>query len=260
MTERAFSVSYYQGLHPQHLRNVVVLVPSLFWIQAGSKRVFQTHQTADIEAGMMLLVSARERLSFENRPAQGRFCSLQVSFHIAPARDMLEYSRCCAADRSGALLKLDKALQETLRHLSQLDVSRYSLATQTHWLNALYQQLAEHGRLHLLFPAEEDSLLVRLIRYLSRAPGEAHSMEQVCQYFAISRATLIRRLKKHDTRFRDVLLQVRMNHALALMQGGERQQLALALACGYQSPERFSQRFSHWFGISPKQYLRTLPQ
>jgi AraC-like DNA-binding protein len=37
-------------------------------------------------------------------------------------------------------------------------------------------------------------------------------------------------------------------------------QLELALRCGYQSESRFGQRFHQQFGITPKQYMKTVMQ
>ncbi|CAH7262097.1 hypothetical protein VCHA54P499_30147 [Vibrio chagasii] len=51
---------------------------------------------------------------------------------------------------------------------------------------------------------------------------------------------MIRKLKREGTQFREVLTEVRLAHALYLIQRGYRNVAQLALACGYQSEERFS--------------------
>ena len=58
--------------------------------------------------------------------------------------------------------------------------------------------------------------------------------------------------------FRQVLTQVRLGHALTLLQQGLTP-LQTALACGYDSPGRFAARFKEEFGLTPHQYLRTCP-
>jgi AraC-like DNA-binding protein len=42
------------------------------------------------------------------------------------------------------------------------------------------------------------------------------------------------------------------------MQEKRQTQLDLALQCGYQSESRFSQRFHQQFGMTPKQYMKTV--
>ncbi|MEI8634909.1 AraC family transcriptional regulator [Vibrio sp. PP-XX7] len=65
-------------------------------------------------------------------------------------------------------------------------------------------------------------------------------------------------IKKEDTSFREILLNVRLSQALSLMQNGESDLLTITLSCGYQSPERFSQQFTKIYGLTPKQYIKTI--
>ncbi|MEF1175183.1 helix-turn-helix domain-containing protein, partial [Vibrio sinaloensis] len=58
--------------------------------------------------------------------------------------------------------------------------------------------------------------------------------------------------------YRELLAEVRLNHALHLMQSTPWSTLNLAQMCGYQSEERFSQRFKNKFGITPKEYMKTV--
>lgn len=74
----------------------------------------------------------------------------------------------------------------------------------------------------------------------------------------MSRASLVRKLAAEGRSFRQVLTQVRLGHALSLLQQGLTP-LQTALACGYDSPGRFAARFKEEFGLTPHQYLRTCP-
>ena len=69
---------------------------------------------------------------------------------------------------------------------------------------------------------------------------------------------LVRKLAAEGRSFRQVLTQVRLGHALTLLQQGFNP-LQTALACGYDSPGRFAARFKEEFGLTPYQYLRTCP-
>ena len=109
-----------------------------------------------------------------------------------------------------------------------------------------------------MFPSSQVSIREQVSRYLAENPAGSHCIEDVCDHFAISKSTLSRRLAKENSSFREVLTEVRMVHALGLMQGRFHNQLDLAMRCGYQSEARFSQRFSLQFGITPKQYQKTL--
>ncbi len=132
-------------------------------------------------------------------------------------------------------------------------------ASRAHLIQGFYQYLASNGVLHCLFPQQNKSWKEKLAEYLFLDPSSSHTIETVCRHFGTSKATLTRRLATESSSFREVLTSVRMNHALSLLQQDQEcNQLELAMMCGYQSEARFSQRFQQQFGLSPKQYLRTL--
>lgn len=83
------------------------------------------------------------------------------------------------------------------------------------------------------------------------APARHWTAQEAGKALAMSPATLRRRLAAENARFEDLLIDVRMHHAMLLVQtttwGVER----IAQACGYQSRARFSQRFQARFGCLP---------
>ena len=133
-----------------------------------------------------------------------------------------------------------------------------SEATQIQLLHAFYAELHAAHALDLLFPASTMTLGERLARYLGVEPGADHRLETLAPHFSMSRASLVRKLAAEGRSFRQLLAQVRMSHALTLLQQGL-SPLEAALACGYDSPSRFAARFKQEFGLTPHQYLRTCP-
>lgn len=95
------------------------------------------------------------------------------------------------------------------------------------------------------------SLYQQLSHYLDYLPSDKHALGEVAQQFAMSRATMIRKSEREGTQFSEVLTAVRLAHALYLIQSGYSNVAQLALACGYQSEGRFSQRFKDKFGLTP---------
>ena len=146
----------------------------------------------------------------------------------------------------------------TLDLLKNVQLDCFSLETQKFFTLALYQQLAEQGLLHLLFPQECFSFSEQITFYLSKNVSSLHTINSTCNVFGLSKTTLIRKLKKENTSFKQILLHLRMNYALYLMQNGMKNQINIALNCGYQSQAKFSSNFKKLFGISPTIYLKTL--
>ncbi|MCC4784095.1 AraC family transcriptional regulator [Vibrio splendidus] len=253
-----YQVTTFRAEQLQKLRNVRILSPSIIQIITGSKRLFWKESPFDLSHSQLLLCEASASLSFENLPHKGRFLSRVFSFHYQPTQAMLELSEERASSESLPTVDADRALQESLNALFSFDVQSMSKETQQFWLLGLYQQLAEKGALHQLFVSANASFSQKLSHYLSRSPDEKHPLEAVAEHFAMSRATLIRKLKHEGKQYREVLAEVRLSHALYLMQHGQQNVAMLAQSCGYQSEGRFSQRFKGKFGLTPSDYIKTV--
>lgn len=253
-----YQVTTFRAQQLQKLRNVTIHSPSLIQILSGSKRLFINQGTVDLASSTLLLCEASSRFSFENLPDKGAFLSRVFSFHHPAPQSLIQLSNDNANRLQQSWIKNDKAIEQTLNVLVTLDLKTMSHATQRLWLAPLYQQLAERGALHCLFSSEQTSFSQQLTRYLAQSPSDTHPLEEVASHFAISRATFMRRLKKEGTQYRDVLTEVRLNHALNLMQTRNWSVLQLAYMCGYQSEQRFTQRFRSKFGLTPADYMQTV--
>ncbi|QDF68101.1 helix-turn-helix transcriptional regulator [Shewanella sp. SNU WT4] len=129
--------------------------------------------------------------------------------------------------------------------------------TQATFLLGLYSELASVGALSMLFSFQQQSVKHKLCRLLMNEPSAEHTLASAGQQLGMSRATLTRKLAQEGEHFSDLLAQIRMNHALGLLQ--QQQSLDdVAKACGYLSDSRFSARFKQQFGVTPSQYANTL--
>ena len=76
-------------------------------------------------------------------------------------------------------------------------------------------------------------------------------MERLARKTATSVPTLRRRLAAEGVVFRELVQDVRMSHALALLQNTDASVLHVAMAVGYASASRFAARFRARFGYLP---------
>ncbi|WP_105901638.1 helix-turn-helix transcriptional regulator [Vibrio gangliei] len=253
-----YQVTTFRAEQLQKLRNVRIHSPSIIQIMTGSKRLFWRESAIDVSHSELLLCEAYESLSFENLPQKGAFRSRVFSFYGLPSSSIIELSKSNSGVVKTPILEASDALQVTLNALFSFNQQSMSQDTQYYWVQGLYQQLAELGVLHCLFADTNTTFSQRLSRYLAKNPSEEHYLDEVAQHFAISRSTMIRKLKQENTQYREVLTEVRLNHALDLMQKGHNNVAILALSCGYQSGGRFSQRFKDKFGLTPRDYIKTV--
>lgn len=91
-------------------------------------------------------------------------------------------------------------------------------------------------------------------------PEAGWTADQAAQALAMSTPTLRRHLAAEGTSFSALLQDVRMTHALALLQIGKLPVAAVAAAVGYDSPSRFAARFRARFGAAPHDIRREIPQ
>ncbi|MFT5236352.1 MAG: AraC-like DNA-binding protein [Shewanella sp.] len=253
------SVHRFKSSEPQALRNVPIFIPSIILVQTGHKLLNWQADTLRFDKGKWLFAHADQSLTFINQPSNIPFRSIQICFLSAPEPHILESMTDVAVYQAKSPEVPENAkLGFALTQLLAMQALQFNQQTQQQYLNAFYQVLLEVGVLHLLFPVSVTSMRARVSCFFSSNPAKAHLIDDVCAHFALSKSTLTRRLAKEGTTYRDLLSEVRMLHGLSLMQTRHYKQLELALACGYQSESRFGQRFFKQFGLTPKQYMKTV--
>jgi AraC-like DNA-binding protein len=94
-------------------------------------------------------------------------------------------------------------------------------------------------------------IATRLRALIAAAPERRWTAKEAGRMLAMSEATLRRRLADDDTNFENELVEVRMHHALMLLQTTSWNIPRVAEACGYLSRARFASRFRERFGFLP---------
>lgn len=145
---------------------------------------------------------------------------------------------------------LDDDLASTfLRALESVETRRVSDARLQYRLMDLLLALAERG--HAFNSIGHDGIGGRLRTLIGDAPDKHWTAHEAGRTLAMSEATLRRRLASESVRFEDLLVDIRMHHAMMLLQTTSWSIPRIAQACGYQSRARFSERFRARFGYLP---------
>ncbi|WP_429122684.1 helix-turn-helix transcriptional regulator [Aeromonas veronii] len=250
--------SHYLGIRQQPLHRVLIYAPTLIWVTQGSKQLWWRERRLPFDRERWLLIPAGQQLTFVNQPEQGKFRSHAITLLTPPPQEWLAESAPSHADLEEPAVKVTPGLAFCFELISTMAERGLSEATQAELLRSFYAELRAANALGLLFPASTMTLAERLARYLAVEPGIDHTLEAVAPHFSMSRASMVRKLAAEGRSFRQLLAQVRMSHALNLLQQGLTP-LEVALACGYDSPSRFAARFKQEFGLTPHQYLHTCP-
>jgi AraC-like DNA-binding protein len=146
---------------------------------------------------------------------------------------------------------LDDDLQVTLEHcVHSVDACQISDQRLKHRLMDLLIALSERGH-RFVYETLRPITSERLRALISEAPERHWTAQEASRELAMSEATLRRRLAGEQARFEELLVDVRMHHAMMLMQTTPWSIPHIAQACGYKSRTRFTERFKERFGCLP---------
>lgn len=222
-------------------------------VRSGSKRVGEGTLQVDIPAGSYLCVMPGSLLNVENLPsADGPY----VASCLCIAADWLQAETAPAVPAAPRWARLDAmpALDQAFAHAERGLRDGLPEAVLYHRVRELLEALRLAGIVPALpVPA---GVVERVRLLLASAPARSWRAGDIAAALAMSTATLRRRLAAEGSGFREVLEEVRLAHALSLVQGGRQPLKQVAMACGYQSPSRFAARFRQRFGTLPSE-LRT---
>ncbi|WP_150123522.1 helix-turn-helix transcriptional regulator [Halotalea alkalilenta] len=145
---------------------------------------------------------------------------------------------------------LDDDLESTFRCvIESVEAKRVSDERLKYRLMDFLLALTERG--HAFMDAKQSGTAGRLRRLLGEAPDQRWTAHEAGRALAMSEATLRRRLAGESVRFEDLLVDIRMHHAMMLLQTTSWSIPSIAQACGYQSRARFADRFRARFGYLP---------
>lgn len=227
---------------------------TLMRVHAGTKRAGHGAGKTEIREGEILAVTPGVSLQIENLPPSRH--APYVAQCLGIGNDMLRASaRAPRRNRQAwAALRptpaLDQAWQHAIRGLE--DGLPESLLR--HRVGELLEALTLAGFTPIL--AREIGTAEQVRAILASDPARAWRAEAVAAGLAMSAATLRRKLAAEHASFRGIVQEVRLVHALMLLQGTRQPIQRVAMACGYTSTSRFAARFRDRFGTLPSE-LRT---
>lgn len=242
----------------QHLRRVMCWSPLLMRVRRGQKILIDGEHRQQAGPGQLVAVPAGTELELMNLPEAGAYVCEVLQF--APA--LLQHCRDSHAGVfAGLLARPDPALICPLDALpARLWDEVFAAASQQepdellqHRAEGLLLALALAGHGGSLFIDRSAALTRRVQQMLLLQPGRDWTVDDLAVALGVGASTLRRQLAQEGTSFRELLEQVRLNSALALLQGSRQPVARIAEQCGYASPSRFAVRFRSRFGMSPQE-------
>lgn len=242
---------------PQRASRFRFMEATIVLVKSGSLSLDNGVDSMLLEGPSPLLAVAKNACADLQKLPGGpeqRFASQLIAIGPEVIREF--YKRCEQEEAAAppvawcSPVPLDGDLADTLNHCVRgIEADGVSERMMMHRLVGLLLALADRG-VWFARPASQDvgDLLTSL---LSEAPARPWTAALAGRELAMSEATLRRRLAAQNLRFDALLLEVRMHHAMALLQTTGWSIPMVAEACGYQAHARFSSRFRERYGCPP---------
>ena len=243
----------------QLIRSVSFHKPGLILVISGKKSVYFQERHIACKAGEMLAIPALSQFDMTNHPevADGLYLSLFIEFNRPLIERLrLNYGAITAKRRSVKQCKIhfkgNEMLYEAVFHYLQLiDLPGMDTEVLEHrLLGVLLCLVSQKPSLHMLLSLS-DHWRERVCSIFLAEPGRKWKVADICARLAVSESTLRRRLKEEDTDYHTLLMDLRLNLALTLVQMSYLPIYEVAMNCGYQSASQFTRRFRERFGVTP---------
>lgn len=238
----------------QHLgfTSITTMSPMIIIVRRGRKVIQTPGHEFVVKEGEAIAVAQGQVFDFENIPAadgsyEARWLVIESELvsafgdpdgtqPVMPARLMGRMSSGLSAafEQAVAALQDDGDLPDA--------VVRHRVTELLTWLHAA------GFRFSLIQP---DSYSARIRRLVGQRPGHGWSSAELSAALGVSEATLRRRLQDEGAHLRDVLTDIRMTHAMQLLQSSQLPVSAIAASAGFESQSRFAIRFRDRFGFPP---------
>lgn len=241
---------------PRHTPNFFFQEGSLLLIASGTLDLTCEDTALSISSSdSLLFVDAGTCANLVKTPGgrEQRFRSIFLSFS-PELLELFHRNRPSALPRSGSScfqqVPLDDELESTLRFVySSIEAPDLSEERLRYRLLDLLAGLAERG--YHFQRNQTPGIAGRIRSLIAEAPDHRWTASAAGHSLAMSEATLRRRLASEQSRFEDLLVDVRMHHALMLIQTTGWSISRISEACGYKSRARFAERFRQRFGYLP---------
>ncbi len=229
--------------------------PHLYLVQQGHKRVRWQQREMVAHSGELLIIDGGQTVDIVNEPSkEGVFsCQLLICdpLLLAAPPAQVEPEPPTAFDAVLALCNLPCALIHSfettslalaLKHRFPAVIIRHKMLEILLWLKQFNINFMHN---------EARNLTQRVRRCLATDPHNIWTAAEVADTLSMSEVMLRRKLSAENTSLRNLMIDVRMSSALALLQSTDWPISAIAQHVGYESSSRFAERFRKRFGFAP---------
>ena len=226
--------------------------PVLIYVEKGMKAVRWPGGEYLIRAGEAIIVAGGQSLDITNRLAEdGSYRAhwlvwdetlIALNAESNPDLPVIQHALPMRSDIADFAVSLHRAIQAVEDSTVPTMIARHRLQELLVWIGINGGRLEQSRVL---------TMAVKVRRLIGRDLANEWSAGTVASAFAMSEATMRRRLAEEGTNLSNLLIDARMSFALQLLQSTAQPVMQIALSVGYQTPSQFAVRFRDRFGFPP---------
>jgi AraC-like DNA-binding protein len=227
--------------------------PLLILVIHGRKVIRSGGREFRAGAGEAIAVAEGEALSFENIPSpDGSYEARWIAFDPGLVAGFSGFGEAEPVRPVAVLGAMPERLAEAHAQAVEALVDAEGTLPDAVARHRVEELLVWLGMSGFRFPQQTSgSLAIRLRKLILPDPARAWASAELAAALGVSEATLRRRLQQEGTSLRAVLTDVRMTHAMQLLQCSKLPVSEIAASTGFESQSRFAIRFRHRFGFPP---------
>lgn len=233
-------------------KRLFVEQPVLIVVERGIKALRWSGGEYLIRSGEAIAIAGGQSVDITNRLAEdGAYrahwlvwdCTLIATYaEVHPQQAVIRHAMPITHGSAEFLAAYQRALQAVGDSAIPLDIARHRASELLLWIGM------EGGRFEL---AQALTLTVKIRRLIGQDLAREWNASIVASAFAMSEATLRRKLADEATTLTEIFVDARMSLALKLLQSTALPVSQVALDVGYQTSSQFAVRFRNRFGFPP---------
>lgn len=226
--------------------------PVLIFVEKGMKAVRWPGEEYLIHAGEAIVVAGGQSLDITNKLAEdGSYRAhwlawdetlIALNAESNPDLPVIKHALPMKNDTADFAVSLHRSIQAVEDCTIPTMIARHRLEELLVWIGVNGGRLEQSGAM---------TMAVKVRRLIGKDLASEWSAEAVASAFAMSEATMRRRLAEEGTNLSNLLIDARMSFALQLLQSTAQPVMQIALSVGYQTPSQFAVRFRDRFCFPP---------
>ena len=245
------------------LKTIPIRQDALCIVLAGTKTIhLPDGKEVSIKPHQCILLTRNTQWDITNHPnQQGKYEAIFVNFDEALVNEFQQVPALNHAKKVKLLQKLpctDELLETAKRILQTKKLDTVSPALLRHRLFELLLLIAQAG--YRFSTVEKSNWINTIHQLVTSAPSQDWSGPTLAKALNLSESSLRRRLRENHTTIAITVRDIRLEHALHLLQTTRLKIGEVAYACGWRSHSQFSGAFLKRWGTVPSSIRANLAE